>query len=158
MTGKTVKDVSPHEFVKAYAAHLKRSGKSAMRDVDLKLEIGHEIELPAWTDIVKTGKLKELAPYDPDWYYIRAASMARKVYLRGGLGVGAFRRIYGGSKRNGSRPPHFCKSSGGVARHILQQLQTMNIVDLDTKGGRKITSSGERDLDQVAGRIAAEAI
>ncbi|EOA14082.1 hypothetical protein CARUB_v10027219mg, partial [Capsella rubella] len=139
-TGKTVKDVSPHEFVKAYAAHLKRSGK---------------IELPLWTDIVKTGKLKELAPYDPDWYYIRAASMARKVYLRGGLGVGAFRRIYGGSKRNGSRPPHFCKSSGGIARHILQQLQTMNIVDLDTKGGRKITSSGQRDLDQVAGRIAA---
>ncbi|KAL2906183.1 40S ribosomal protein S19-2 [Bienertia sinuspersici] len=37
--------------------------------------------------------------------------MARKIYLRGGLGVGAFRRIYGGSKRNGSRPPHFRKSS-----------------------------------------------
>ncbi|KAH0856404.1 hypothetical protein HID58_084665, partial [Brassica napus] len=137
---------------------LRCPSQALRQDVDLKLEIGHEIELPAWTDIVKTGKLKELAPYDPDWYYIRAASMARKVYLRGGLGVGAFRRIYGGSKRNGSRPPHFCKSSGGVARHILQQLQTMNIVDLDTKGGRKITSSGERDLDQVAGRIAAEAI
>ncbi|KAJ4892664.1 40S ribosomal protein S19-1 [Raphanus sativus] len=114
------------------------------------------IELPSWTDIVKTGKLKELAPYDPDWYYIRAASMARKVYLRGGLGVGAFRRIYGGSKRNGSRPPHFCKSSGGIARHILQQLETMNIVEIDTKGGRRITSSGQRDLDQVAGRIAVE--
>ncbi|KAG2295261.1 hypothetical protein Bca52824_041930 [Brassica carinata] len=140
-TGKTVKDVSPHDFVKAYASHLKRSGK---------------IELPPWTDIVKTGKLKELAPYDPDWYYIRAASMARKVYLRGGLGVGAFRRTYGGSKRNGSRPPHFCKSSGGIARHILQQLETMNIVEIDTKGGRRITSSGQRDLDQVAGRIAAE--
>jgi len=26
----TVKDVSPHEFVKAYAAHLKRSGKVFM--------------------------------------------------------------------------------------------------------------------------------
>ena len=25
--GMTVKDVSPHEFVKAYAAHLKRTGK-----------------------------------------------------------------------------------------------------------------------------------
>lgn len=62
------------------------------------------------------------------------ASMARKIYLRGGLGVGAFQRIYGGRKRNGSAPPHFCKSSGGVARHILQQLQTMNIVDLDVKG------------------------
>ncbi|GLT56477.1 hypothetical protein SLA2020_295150 [Shorea laevis] len=80
--------------------------------------------------------------------------MARKIYLRGGLGVGAFRRIYGGSKRNGSRPPHFCKSSGAIARHILQQLEQMNIIAMaDGKGGRRITSSGQRDLDQVAGRI-----
>lgn len=107
------------------------------------------MELPEWTDIVKTATFKELAPYDPDWYYIRAgkfflflfshnyqseetvkqthilqfqfaASIARKIYLRGGLGVGALQRIYGGRKRNGSAPPHFCKSSGGIARHILQ--------------------------------------
>jgi hypothetical protein len=32
-----------------------------------------------------------------------SASMARKIYIRGGLGVGAFQRIYGGSQRNGSR-------------------------------------------------------
>ena len=63
-----------------------------------------------------------------------AASMARKIYLRGGLGVGAFKRIYGGSQRNGSRPPHFCESSGAIARHILQQLQNMNIIDIDAKG------------------------
>ncbi|THG01804.1 hypothetical protein TEA_006150 [Camellia sinensis var. sinensis] len=151
---RTVKDVSPHEFVKAYAAHLKRSGKVSL---SLSLCIDFEMELPHWTDIVKTAKFKELAPYDPDWYYIRAASMARKIYLRGGLGVGAFQRIYGGSQRNGSRPPHFCKSSGAIARHILQQLQNMNIVDFDSKGGRKITSSGQRDLDQVAGRIAVVA-
>ncbi|KAL2894952.1 40S ribosomal protein S19-3, partial [Bienertia sinuspersici] len=77
------------------------------------------IKLPLWTDIVKKGFLKELAPIDPDCYCIRAASMARKIYLRGSLGVGALRRNYGGSKRNGSRPPHFGKSSGSVARHIL---------------------------------------
>ncbi|CAA6657409.1 unnamed protein product [Spirodela intermedia] len=135
---RTVKDVSPHDFVRAYASHLKRSGK---------------VELPPWTDIVKTGVHKELAPYDPDWYYVRAASIARQIYLRQGLGVGAFQRIYGGRKRNGSRPPHFCKSSGSIARHILQQLQQMGIIDLDTKGGRRITSQGQRDLDQVAGRI-----
>ncbi|XP_009773201.2 small ribosomal subunit protein eS19x-like [Nicotiana sylvestris] len=128
---RTVKDVSPHEFVKAYTAHLKRSGK---------------MELPEWTDLVKTGKLKELAPYDPDWYYI---------YLRGGIGVGGFRRIYGGNQRNGSHPRHFCKSSGSVARNILQQVQNMNIIDFDPKGGRRITSNGQRDLDQVAGRIVA---
>lgn len=121
--------------------------------LNLFFYVHKQVELPPWTDIVKTAKFKELAPYDPDWYYIRAASMARKIYLRGGLGVGAFRRIYGGSQRNGSRPPHFCKSSGSVARHILQQLQNMNIIDVDPKGGRRITSSGQRDLDQVAGRI-----
>ncbi|KAG0500742.1 hypothetical protein HPP92_000814 [Vanilla planifolia] len=141
--GRTLKDVSPHEFVKAYAAHLKRSGK---------------IELPEWTDIVKTGLFKELAPYDPDWYYIRAASMARKIYLRQGIGVGRFQRIYGGRKRNGSRPTHFCKSSGAIARHILQQLQKMNIIEPDEKGGRKITSQGRRDLDQVAGRVGGVVI
>ncbi|GER57088.1 40S ribosomal protein S19, partial [Striga asiatica] len=79
-----------------------------------------KMELPDWIDLVKTDVLKELAPYDPDWYYIRAASMARKLYLRGGLGVGAFRRIYGRSKRNDNHPPHFGKSSGSVARNILQ--------------------------------------
>ncbi|GMP51709.1 hypothetical protein CsSME_00017839 [Camellia sinensis var. sinensis] len=133
VSAKSVKDASPHKFVKAYSVHLKRSGK---------------------TDIVKTGRFKELAPYDPDWYYIRATSMSRKIYLKQGLGVGAFQRIYGGSKRNGSHPPHFCKSSGAVARHNLQQLQTMNIIDIDVKGnGRRITSSDQRDLDQVTGRI-----
>ncbi|KAF6168964.1 hypothetical protein GIB67_038461 [Kingdonia uniflora] len=54
---------------------------------------------------------------------------------------------------NGSHPPHFCKSSGSVARHILQQLAAMNIFEIDPKGWRRITSTGQRDLDQVAGRI-----
>ncbi|ERM99909.1 hypothetical protein AMTR_s00110p00069670 [Amborella trichopoda] len=134
MVGRTVKDVSPHEFVKSYSAHLKRSGK---------------IELPKWVDLVKTGTFKELAPYDPDWYFIRAASMARKIYLRQGIGVGGFQKIYGGRKRNGSCPPHFCKSSGAVARHILQQLEKVKIIEFDPKGGRRITSSGQRDLDQI---------
>ena len=31
-----------------------------------------KVTLPAYVDYVKTGKHKELAPYDKDWYYIRA--------------------------------------------------------------------------------------
>jgi small subunit ribosomal protein S19e len=31
-----------------------------------------QLQLPAWVDIVKTSKAKELPPYDPDWYYVRA--------------------------------------------------------------------------------------
>jgi|APGre2960657444_1045066.scaffolds.fasta_scaffold03393_5 hypothetical protein len=41
------------------------------------------MEVPTWADVVKTASYKELAPYDPDWFFVRAASMARKVYLKG---------------------------------------------------------------------------
>ena len=58
----TVKDVPADVFIKEYSAHLKRSGK---------------IVLPKWVDIVKTGTDKELAPYDPDWYYVRAGKFLR---------------------------------------------------------------------------------
>ena len=31
-----------------------------------------QIHLPTWVDIVKTGTFKDLAPYDEDWYFVRA--------------------------------------------------------------------------------------
>jgi hypothetical protein len=34
-----------------------------------------QIEVPAWSDLVKTATFKELAPYDGDWYYIRAGML-----------------------------------------------------------------------------------
>jgi len=51
--------------------------------------------------------------------------------------VGGFQKIYGGRQRNGSCPPHFCKSSGAISRNILQQLQKMGIIDVDPKGYHK---------------------
>lgn len=54
---------SAEAFIAAYASHLKRSGK---------------LDVPTWVDIVKTGAYKELAPYDPDWYYVRAGAFAHK--------------------------------------------------------------------------------
>ena len=77
--------------------------------------------------------------------------MARKIYLRKGIRVGSFCKVYGGHKRNGALPLHFCKSGGLVARHILQQLEKMSIVEMDPNGRRHITYSGQRDLDQVDG-------
>ena len=40
-----------------------------------------QIKLPQWVDIVKTGAYKELAPYDPDWYYIRAGAAPPRPLL-----------------------------------------------------------------------------
>jgi hypothetical protein len=52
-----VPSYSAEDFITAYSAHLKRSGK---------------LEIPTWVDVVKTGPQKELAPYNPDWFYVRA--------------------------------------------------------------------------------------
>nr|GEW21130.1 RNA-directed DNA polymerase, eukaryota [Tanacetum cinerariifolium] len=97
------------------------------RDVIFKVARWWELDLPV------------LFSYEDwlDWFRILRfpkASMARRIYFRGGLGVGSFYRSYGGSKRNGSAPLHFCKANGDIARHILQQLKSINIVDFHSKG------------------------
>ena len=72
--------------------------------------------------------------------------------------MGAFRKQYGGrNKRRGVAPEHFAKASGGLIRHILIQLESEGLVEKyeGKKGGRKITSTGQRDLDLIAGRIQA---
>nr|QKY15259.1 40S ribosomal protein S19 (RPS19) [Polytomella parva]CBU30416.1 40S ribosomal protein S19 [Polytomella sp. Pringsheim 198.80] len=135
---KSVKDVSAEAFIKAYAAHLKNNDK---------------IQLPSWVDVVKTGKHKELSPYNPDWYYVRAASVARKLYFRQGMGVGLFRTVYGGNyKRRGVIPEKHSKAAGGLVRHILHQLEEVGLVEKADKG-RRVTDNGQRDMDQIAGRI-----
>uniref|UniRef100_A0A8C0WAN6 40S ribosomal protein S19 n=1 Tax=Castor canadensis TaxID=51338 RepID=A0A8C0WAN6_CASCN len=69
MPGVTVKEVNQQEFVRAFAAFFKKSGK---------------LKVPEWVDPVKLVKYEELAPYDENWFYTRAASTAWHKYLLGG--------------------------------------------------------------------------
>jgi small subunit ribosomal protein S19e len=112
------------------------------------------MEVPNWADVVKTGTYKELAPYDQDWFFVRCASMARKVYLKGPIGVGAFKKIHGGPSNRGVKPNHFKTASGSVARACLKQLEAIGVVSKHAQGGRIITPQGMRDLDRIAGRVA----
>jgi small subunit ribosomal protein S19e len=52
----SVRDVPAEAFINAYAQVLKNNDKFVV---------------PKWADTVKTGVHKELAPYDPDWFFIR---------------------------------------------------------------------------------------
>lgn len=45
-----------------------------------------KLKVPDWTDLVKTGSFKELAPYNEDWFYVRCASIARHLYHRSPVG------------------------------------------------------------------------
>jgi len=79
-------------------------------------------------------------------------TMARKLYVSGNMGVGAFRKNYGGAKNNGTCRHHHGIGSGSVARAVLKQLESVGVVEKAAKG-RRITPSGQRDLDRIAGRV-----
>lgn len=106
---------------------------------------------------MKTAAFKELAPYDPDWLYTRAAAIARRVYIRPNVGVGALRKIFGGAKRFGGRPNHFALGAGKIDRHILQQFSKLGLMEESkaSKGGRVLTSKGRQELDYVTSHFAA---
>ncbi|KAG4303344.1 hypothetical protein PCK1_000308 [Pneumocystis canis] len=133
--GVTVRDVDAATFINQYALFLKQSGK---------------LEVPSWVDLVKTGHFKELAPYNPDWFYTRAAAIARHLYLRKRSGVGGLSKLYGGSKNRGSRPSHHYNGSKSIQRKVLQSLEKLGVLEKDERGGRKLSQQGQRDLDHIA--------
>lgn len=112
-----------------------------------------QIELPRHVDLMKTATFKELPPLDLDWFYTRTAAVARRVYMRAGLGMKDFRRTFGGRSFAKGRvmPEHFKLAAGGNIRHALQQLEKMGIVaKCPDNHGRKMTVEGRRLMDLVA--------
>merc|ERR1711915_189882 len=134
----SVKDVDQQVYVRAFAKYLLKIGK---------------VKSPDWVSLVKTGKYKELPPSDPNWFLTRVASVARHIYLRSPVGVGALTKIYGGRERRGVAPSHFCRGSGSIARKALQALESLKFVEKDADGGRILTSQGQRHLDRIAAQI-----
>ncbi len=108
-----------------------------------------EISPPEWSKFVKSGVHKERPPEQEDFWYIRAASILRRIYLDGPVGTERLRTYYGGRKRRGHKPAHFRKASGNIIRKILQQLEKAGLVE-KTKKGRKITNKGQSFLDRIA--------
>lgn len=92
---------------------------------------------PEWADFVKTGVHKEKPPVDPNWWYMRAASIVLKVDSLGPVGVSKLRRKYGGRKNRGVAPDKFCKGSGKIIRVLLQQLEKEGILKQDKKDAHK---------------------
>lgn len=91
-----------------------------------------------------------MPPQDPDWFYVRAASIARHVYCRKTVGVGRLRKVHGTAKNRGSRPSKHVDASGSVDRKVMQSLEKIGILEQDEeKGGRRITQAGQRDLDRM---------
>jgi len=111
-------------------------------------DLEDDFETPDWTEYVKTGVTKEKTPDQENWYYIRSASILRRIYVDGPLGVSKLRTIYGGKKDNGHGPNHHGKASGKVIRTALQNLEEAGYLEEVEGEGRKITDQGKSFLDE----------
>ena len=132
--GTFVREVPAQVYVNALAKHFEES---------------HVITAPEWADLVKTSYLKQMPPSNMNWWYVRAASVARQIYMNSTVSVSGLSFRYGGNENPGSSPKHHQTASRKVIRSILQQLQNQGLVEV-TNNGRKLTSKGQQLLDQIA--------
>ena len=126
------------------------STEKQIRQVAVKLKAMPELKPPEWSIFVKTGAHNERPPEDPDWWWIRAAAVMRKIDKIGSLGTQKLRKVYGGRKNKGHKPEHKYKASGSVIRKILQQLESAGLVSKTKKNGRAITQKGTAMLQEAS--------
>ena len=128
-------DINPTELINKAAIGLKKT---------------KGVQIPDWALYVKTGAGKERVPDSVDWWFIRAASILRKVYMRGPIGVSKLRNFYGCKKNRGVKPEKFYKASGKIIRTMLQQLEAEGLIKAVEKGvhkGKVVTPKGRSFLD-----------
>lgn len=140
----TIYDVDAGKLIKNLAEELKK--------VD-------SIVAPEWAKFVKTGAGKERPPVDEDWWYMRAASVMRKILIGGPLGVSKLRKKYSSKKNRGHKPERVYVGGGNILRKILQQLEKAELLKYVEKGvhkGRIVTGKGEKLLNLAAKNVGSE--
>ena len=115
-----------------------------------------QVTPPPWAPYVKTGSFATRQPQDPDWWFTRCASILRKTYTKGPIGVERLRAKYGGRKDGGVRPEHVRKGAGGNIRKVFQQLEAAGLVENLKGQGRVLSSEGRRLLDTIATELKVE--
>jgi small subunit ribosomal protein S19e len=135
----TVYDVPPEKLIENVALKLKDYGS---------------VNPPEWAEFAKTGVHTEKAPIQKDWWYTRAASVLRKVYVKGPIGTSKLAAEYGGFVDHGSRPNKAVKGSRSIIRKSLMQLESAGLVAKNKNNGRIVTPKGQAMLDAAAKEVS----
>lgn len=112
-----------------------------------KLKVVKELQAPEWAKLVKTGVSKVRPAEQEDFWHTRAASIMRKLYIEGTVGVERLSTFYGGRKKYGHAPAHFRRAGRNIIRKILQQLEKAGLVE-KAKAGRKLSNKGKSFVDK----------
>ncbi|MBN2518463.1 MAG: 30S ribosomal protein S19e [Candidatus Altiarchaeota archaeon] len=134
----TVYDVKPEALIKKVAGDLKT-----------------KIEAPEWSKFVKTSVAKEKPPENPDWWYVRAASVLRKIYVNGPIGISRLRDEYKSKKNRGVKPEKTYPTGGKIIRESIHQLEKLGLIKkAKDNRGREMTPQGRSYLDNMSKQVS----
>lgn len=112
-----------------------------------------EFKQPEWVDFVKTGVAKKRPSQEKDFWYKRAASILRQIYINRVVGVNRLKTRYGSKKNRGMKPERFRKGSGKIIRVILQQSEEAGLLEKfkesGQRAGRMLTDKGKELMENI---------
>ncbi len=117
------------------------------------------LSMPKWALFVKTGHFKAKPPAHQEWWFLRGASILRKVYTKGTICVNRLKMLYGGKKNRGHSPEKRFAASGKIIRVLLQQLEKAELIKPTQIGifkGRVITPKGKSMMDKLSRNVKKE--
>ncbi|MFB5597591.1 MAG: 30S ribosomal protein S19e [Nitrosopumilaceae archaeon] len=117
-----------------------------------------DIPAPSWTPFVKTGAHADKPPQNRDWWHTRCASVLRKIYLHGPIGINELCKMYGGGKPSGYGAAHHRDASGAIIRNAIHGLEKLGYVEKVEKKGRVASKQGMQKLDKLATEILKELV
>tara|TARA_Y100000034_G_C6878093_1_gene401895 strand:+ start:565 stop:960 length:396 start_codon:yes stop_codon:yes gene_type:complete len=110
-------------------------------------------EQPEWSLYVKSGLSKKLPPLDNDFWFKRAASILRQIYVQNVVGVNRLKTRYGSKKNRGMKPEKFKKASGKMIRVLLQQAESEGLIERfnesGKRAGRRLTDKGKEFMEGI---------
>ena len=109
-------------------------------------------EPPEWSLYVKSSVARARPINEEDFWFKRAASILRQVYIKEIVGVERLKTRYGGRKDRGMKPKIFRKGGGKIIRLILQQAEKADLVMKaeGKKKGRILTAKGKEFMEKIA--------
>ena len=115
-----------------------------------------DIPPPSWISFVKTGAHADKPPQDKGWWHTRCASILRKIYVHGPIGVNELRKEYGGAKPVGYGASNHKDAGGAIIRNAIQGLEKLGYIEKVEKKGRVVSRHGMQKLDRLATEILKE--
>ena len=114
--------------------------------------------MPEENRYAKTSVARENIPDNADWWYVRCASILRKIYVHNGIGIEQLKAEYGGKRDKGSKPSKARSGSGTIVRRCVQQLEQAGYVKKIKGKGRMMTPKGQKFLDNTAYEVKSQIV